>query len=525
MRRRGAAAQASYENKRSTVASGAALVSRGSDAQRPGGRCVALSGQRGCPPCAELVLTECGELTWDGHLIRKAASLTGLYSLSHKGKTRGVSMQNKNLHSVTKCIGDRDVRRETMSASLARIVGVVLVTAALAFAGSVSAKVGHWIGTWTSNAVESDAPFENETLRQIVYVSIGGEQVRVRLSNLFGTAPLVIDAASIGLHAGGSEVKPGTLRELTFGGEAAVTIAVGARVLSDAVDLAVDDASSLAVSLYVAGNSGPATKHTQAHQTNYIADGNQVMEPDMPGSTTTTSWFWLTGVEVLAHPNTGAVVTSGDSITEGYNSTLDANARYPDELARRLLARNPGKPRLAVLNSGISGNRLLTDIFGPNGQSRFDRDVLTQSGVTHVILLEGINDLGLGGSLFPPPVSAEQIIAGYKQVIARAHASDLKILIGTITPCKGFEAFLPGYWSPEVEAERQAVNEWIRTTDLHDGFVDFDAALRDPDDPQSLLEEYDSGDFLHPNDTGYAVMAAEAERALIAPAKGLGPRR
>jgi len=265
--------------------------------------------------------------------------------------------------------------------------------------------------------------------------------------------------------------------------------------------------------------------HTQAHQTNYISTpGDFAGAEDMPVGAEVTSWFWLTGIEVKAHRNTEAVVTAGDSITEGFNSTPDANARYPDELARLLLARNPGNPKMAVLNAGISGNRLLSDIFGPNGQSRFDRDVLTQSGVTHIILLEGINDLGLGSSFFPPAISADQVIAGYKQVIARAQAQGLKILLGTITPCKGFEAFVPGYWTPENEIERQAINEWIRTTDLHDGYVDFDAALRDPGDPERLFPPYDSGDFLHPSDAGYAVMAAVAEQALLAPAKGRGRR-
>lgn len=403
------------------------------------------------------------------------------------------------------------------------------LAAMLAVSGPATAQyheVGHWVGSWATSPVEPGPSFADQTLRQIVYVSIGGDRLRVRLSNFFGAAPLVVDAASVGIPAGGADIAAGTLRQLTFGGEPSVTIAAGARVLSDPVELGIDGASTLAVSLYVAGDSGPSTMHTRAHQTNYVsAPGNYVMDENMPAIRVETSWFWLTGIEVFAHPNTVAVAASGDSITEGFASTPDANARYPDELARRLLARNPGQPKMAVLNAGISGNRLLSDVFGPNGQSRLDRDVLTQSGVTHVILLEGINDLGLGSSFFPPPVSAEQVIAGYKQVIARAQARGLKILLGTIMPCKGFEAFVPGYWNPANEVERQAINEWIRTTDLHDGYVDFDAALRDPDDPESLYPPYDSGDFLHPSDAGYARMAEEAEKALIAPAKGKGPRK
>ena len=338
------------------------------------------------------------------------------------------------------------------------------------------------------------------------------------------TAKTTINAASVGIPVAGASVVPGSLRTLTFGGEPGITIAAGAKAVSDPVDLTIPGASTLAISLYLAGNTVTSTVHFRSHQTNYISTpGDFTAAENMPVASATTSWYWLGGVEVFAHPQTEAVVAAGDSISEGFASTLDANARYPDELARRLLARSPGQPKVAVLNAGISGNRLLSDTFGPSTQSRFDRDVLAQPGATRAIVLIGINDLGLGGSFFPPPVSAEQLIAGYKQIIARAQAEGLEILLGTIMPSKGFEAFVPGYWSPAIEVERQAVNEWIRTTDLHDGFVDFDAALRDPDDPEMLFAPFDSGDFLHPNDAGYVRMAEEAEKVLFAPAKGRGP--
>jgi lysophospholipase L1-like esterase len=405
-----------------------------------------------------------------------------------------------------------------------RTFAALLLASTLAFAGSVAAQSGHWVGTWATSPGEPAAPYEDTTLRQIVYVSIGGDQIRVRFSNLFGEGPLEIAAASVAVPAAGADVVPGTLTPLTFGGEPSVTIAAGARALSDPVDFDLAPASTLAVSLYVAGPTVSSTMHTLAHQTNYVSSpGDYTGDAVMPVAAEVFSWFWLSGIEVFGHPNSEAVVTAGDSITEGFNSTLNANARYPDELARRLLARKPGRPQTAVLNAGISGNRLLSDVFGPNGQSRLDRDVLSESGATRVILLEGINDLGLGGSLFPPPVSAEQIIAGYKQVIRRVQAQGLEIYLGTITPCKGFETILPGYWSPAVEAERQAINAWIRETDMHDGFVDFDAALRNPADPESLLPVYDSGDFLHPSDAGYARMAEEAEKVLFAPSRGRGP--
>ena len=409
--------------------------------------------------------------------------------------------------------------------SLVRVLAVTLFISSLSFLQGASAQGflanGHWVGTWSTTPVEVGRPFANQTLRQIVHISIGGEILRVRFSNLFGENPLVIDAASIGIQSVNAAIAPGSLRQLTFGGSPSVSIATGARVLSDPVELAVDAETDLAISIYVSGDTGTSTVHSLAHQTSFISSpGDFTATEQMPVAETTESWFWLTGVEVRAHRNTQSVVTAGDSITEGFASTTNANARYPDELARLLLSRKRGTPKIAVLNAGISGNRVLNDIFGPNAQSRFDRDVLTQSGVSHVILLEGVNDLGLGTSLFPPPVSAEEVIAGYRQLIERAHARGLKILIGTILPFRGFEEFLPGYWTPENEIERQVINEWIRTSELHDGFVDFDEALRDPTDPEVLLPIYDSGDHLHPSDEGYAAMAAEAERALRSERRG-----
>jgi lysophospholipase L1-like esterase len=288
--------------------------------------------------------------------------------------------------------------------------------------------------------------------------------------------------------------------------------------LSDPVELTVADEADLAVSLYVAQNTEVTTLHDLAWQTSFISEpGDFTDVADMPVGGTITSWYWLTGVEVWAHRNTHAAVTLGDSITEGCCSLLftDANVRYPDELARRLLARYPGEPRVAVLNSGISGNRVLLDIIGPNAQARLDRDVLTQSGVTHVILLEGVNDLGLPFFIGGPEVSADEIIAGYKQIIERLHAKGLKILVGTILPFKAF-----AYWSAAREVEREAVNEWIRTSNMHDGVVDFDQVIRDPNDPQRMLPAFDSGDNLHPSAAGYAAMGAEAEKALLAPGRG-----
>ena len=388
----------------------------------------------------------------------------------------------------------------------------------IASAGGYS-DTAHWVGTWATSPVSEGQGFADQTLRQIVHISIGGDWLRVRLSNRFGTVPLVIDAASIGIQETGASVVPGSLRTLTFGGEASIAIAAGAKVLSDPVELTVADEADLAVSLYVSEDTGGSTSHSFAWQTSYISSGDQTGVTNMTDAIETTSWFWLTGVEVLAdREDTHAVVALGNSITEGCCNPLnvDTNTRYPDFLARLLLDRYPDEPRIAVLNEGISGNRILNDIAGPNAQVRLDPDVLTQSGVTHVILLEGINDIGFGE--FGNPawiVSADDIIAGYKQIIERVHTMGLKIFVGTLLPY-----YNSGYFSPEGEAKRQAVNDWIRTSNLHDGVVDFDEAMRDPSQPgpyPSLLPAYDSGDNLHPSVAGYEKMGKEAAKVLLAP--------
>lgn len=406
-----------------------------------------------------------------------------------------------------------------------RLIGVALVLAAASGFGIRDAALAKgksanriWVGTWASSPASppgAATTFADRTLRQIVHTSIGGDMVRVRFSNVFGTERVRIDAASIGLHEGGGRIVAGTLTTLTFGGEPSITIPTGARVFSDAADLAVDAGQGLAISLHVAAESQASTIHLTASQTSYVSpSGDFVTAEQMPaGTTEIVSWYWLTGVDVLAHRTTKAVVAVGDSITDGLLSTQDANARWPDVLARRLNDRRKGaKKRVAVLNAGISGNRVLTSGLGPNQLARFDRDVLTQTGVTHVILLEGINDIG-----FPElpgfedeDVSAAAIIAGMKQLIERAHARGLTIYGGTIVPYKG--AF---YYSDDGEAKRQAVNDFIRHGGAFDGVVDFDEALRDPADPLRMLPEYDSGDHLHPGDAGYEKMGETVDLKLF----------
>jgi lysophospholipase L1-like esterase len=289
-----------------------------------------------------------------------------------------------------------------------------------------------------------------------------------------------------------------------------VALPPGAEAISDPVTMRVPPLTDLAVSLFVPGATGPVTNHSDAQQVNYLAAGNHASDAAASAfGTTVPSWYLLDGVAVAGSSARGAVVAFGDSITDGFQSQLNANDRWPNDLARRLAARD-GAAAPAVIDEGISGNRVLHNsvCFGVNAQARFGRDVLSQPGARDVILLEGINDIGFsqlpdsGCSRPNTAVTAQQIIRGYQQIIARAHAAGLKIFGGTLTPFR--PAF---YWSPAAEAKREAVNHWIRTSGAFDGVVDFARAIADPGHPQFMNPVYDSGDHLHPNDAGYQAMA------------------
>jgi len=379
------------------------------------------------------------------------------------------------------------------------IAGMAVAPATLANGGT---KDSHWVGTWSASPQAASSPLElkGQTIRQIVRVSIGGKRVRVRLSNAFGAGPLVIGAAHVGLHGTGADVAAGSHRMLAFSGSPSTKIPPGAVAVSDPVSLRVPDLGDLAVSIYVPGSQVAATEHSVGLQTTYVsAEGDFSGADSLPTATTTQSLYFLTGVEVDAASSSRAIVTLGDSITEGNRSTADANKRWPDRLAERLHAQKGGG-KVAVLNAGISGNRLLHDKDGSNALARLDRDVLVQSGARYLIVLLGINDIG-----FPGAVTAEQIIAGHRQIIVRAHAMGLKVYGGTLTP---FQAFMPGLYYTDVgEAQRQVVNQWIRTSRAYDAVIDFDKAIRDPSNPSRILPAFDSGDNLHPNDAGYKAMA------------------
>jgi lysophospholipase L1-like esterase len=351
----------------------------------------------------------------------------------------------------------------------------------------------------------------NQTIRQVVHTSIGGSRVRVVLSNAFGTANVDVGAAHIALRDKDNTVVAQSVKPMTVGGAETFTILAGATAVSDPVDLTVPPVSDLVIDLYVPGDVGvgasPVTTHNGASQTNFVSQtGNHSGEIAPALGTRAGAWFMIARVEVVAPTNTGAVVAFGDSITDGARSTSDMNARWPDQLARRLAARKG--PGFAVLNAGISGNRVLGDGAGVSALARFDRDVLMQTGVTHVVVMEGINDIGIARS--NPSPTADDLIAGHKQLIARAHARGLKIYGATLTPYDG-----AAYFSPEGEAKRQALNQWIRTSGAYDGVIDFDMVTRDPAAPTKFLPAYDSGDHLHPGDAGYKAMGDAVELSLF----------
>jgi len=375
----------------------------------------------------------------------------------------------------------------------------------------------HWVGTWTAAPAPAEgAAFSNHTLRMIPRVSLGGSRVRIRISNACGTRPLAIGTARVGLRSSGPALVPGSNRRLTFGGEPSATIAAGALIVSDPVELPVAPLSDLAVSVHIPEDLPASFGITgrYARQTNYISPpGDFAGEEVMPVGRLTDDWYFVCGVDVVAPPATGAIVALGDSLTDANISTHDGHHSWPSQLARRLLARPGGRP-MAVMNQGLGGNRILHDIRGDSGLRRFDRDVLAQPGVTHVIVMLGTNDLRNRWRKPEEEVTAPQMIAGLQQLAVRGQAHGIKVIGATLTPFEN-ETFLPGAWNPKREAIRQAVNDWLRKTDAFDAIADFDRALRDPDHPTRMLPIYDCGDHLHPSDAGYRAMGDAVDLSLF----------
>jgi lysophospholipase L1-like esterase len=388
---------------------------------------------------------------------------------------------------------------------------------------SAWATPAHWIGSWAAsptppmtapanNPARGTPTFNNQTLAQVVRLSAGGQALRVRFTNEYGTKPLQIGGARVVLVGPDGASIAGSERSLSFGGAASIEVPPGAPMLSDPVTLATRPLARLRVTLYLPGDASACTCHFSGSEAVALAAGDALgkpipLAPPGPGGQRPEYRAFLSGVEVQsAAPSAPVVVAFGDSITDGFRSTSGADKRWPDRFAERLVAANVGKAA-AVNNAGIGGNRVISEalaIFGQSALTRFDRDVLSIPGATHVVVLEGVNDLGMGKP------TGDQIIAGYRQLIARAHAHGLKIYGATILPYGG-----AGYFSAVGEGERQKINAWIRTSKGFDGVIDFDAAMRDPAKPERMKADLQSGDWLHPNDAGYRVMGDAVDLSLF----------
>jgi lysophospholipase L1-like esterase len=354
-----------------------------------------------------------------------------------------------------------------------------------------------------------------------VRISAGGERIRIRFTNEYGTQPLVIGAVRVALATEKGAIRAGSERAVLFSGQTSVAIPAAAPFVSDPIELPVKALSSLSISIYLPGQTGQCTCHQTGLQHAFVSDSGDFTTKSFQPKDTLEVRAFISGVEVESTRATRAVVILGDSISDGIGSTVDANHRWPDLLANRL--EEKGGVAWGVVNMGISGNRVLADGAGQSALARFDRDVLATPGVKAVIVFEGVNDLGISyghpqgplaeafKTMAPPhQVTSESMIAGYRQLIMRAHAHGLKVIGATITPYGGAM-----YYSPEGEAVRQAINTWIRTGKELDGVLDFDAAIRDPGKPSQIKEGFHMGDYLHGSDAGYAAMSAAIDLSLL----------
>lgn len=395
--------------------------------------------------------------------------------------------------------------------------------AALILIAPEAAGAGGWIGTWgaapeppraAAGSFPATPSYDNQTIREVIRIAAGGHRFRIRFTNEYGTKPLVIGAASLALADSKGNMVGASIRPVTFAGKRTVTIAAGAPYLSDPVELDAKPLAKLAISLYVQEDTGPCTCHGVGLETAEVSGpGDFTDEPFTPKSTMQSRAF-ISGVEVETAGRAKAIVALGDSITDGVGSTVNADRRWPDVLAARLAARK-GSTQWGIVNMGISGNRVLNDGAGQSALARLDRDVLSVPGAAYVIVFEGVNDLGIAYGHFTGPraaafkslatggpVTAEEMIAGYRQIIDRAHERGLKVIGATIAPYEG-----ASYYSEEGEAVREKINQWIRTGRAFDGVLDFDAALRDPADPKRIATGLQRGDHLHGNDAGYEAIA------------------
>ncbi len=419
------------------------------------------------------------------------------------------------------------VREPFHAFAILGFAAAVACAPALSAHGETPAQ-GAWIPTWAASPqpvwepdffppVNIPRSLRDQTIRQFARVSLGGHKVRVLFSNLYGKDPLTIGAAHVAVADHGAAIRADTDRVLTFGGQNAVTIPPGAPALSDPIDLDIAPLGTLAISAYFPDVSPTATWHNDGRQSAYIANGNVAGDAAVTPTQTVTSRLFLSEIMVDAPPSGRAVVLFGDSITDGDGSTLDGNDRWPDVLAERL--QKAGAP-VAVVNEGISGARILRDRMGDNALARFDRDVLSQPQADTVVLMMGINDIGWPATVLTPKneaaPAADDIIGGYKQLIARAHEHGLRIIGATLTPFEDTFHGTPlfGYYNEEKEAKRAAVNAFIRGG-AFDGVIDFDAMTRDPANPKHIRAEFDKGDHLHPNAAGYKAMAEGIDLSVL----------
>ena len=406
----------------------------------------------------------------------------------------------------------------------------------LAIAAPRARAQDHWVATWAASpqgprfvfprvlmpaaqpgqtnpppppAFPPPPTINNQTVRMIVHTSIGGRRICVQLSNAFGTSALQIGAAHVALHDKDSAIVAGSDRPLTFGGKASFAIPPAAEVLSDPVDLDVPKLSDLVISLYIPVEATTPTIHLTGLHTTYVSKqpGDLTGASAIADAQTVQLWYWISAVDVDAPKNAGLIVAFGDSITDGATSTPDTNRSWPSQLAERLAA-NKATASVAIVNEGISGNRLLNDGAGVSALARFDRDVLGQPGVKWLIVLEGINDIGLGAA--NGTLTAEDLIAGHQQLIEKAHLHGIKIIGATLTPYGG-----AGYASDKGEGIREALNDWIRTSKAYDAVIDFDKAVQDPENPKQIKLAYNIRDHLHPNDAGYKAMADAVDLGLF----------
>lgn len=417
---------------------------------------------------------------------------------------------------------------------MAAFVAMAGAAAAAPKGGAPKAPLVRWVTSWAAAQQIAEphnmlpaAEMSNATIRQVVRLSIGGTGYRLMLSNAFGTAPLHLNGVHIAEAHKHGAVDPASGHALTFAGQTAVTIPAGAAYLSDPVMAPVKPLQQVAISIYYGAAPEVQTAHPGSRATSYILPGDHLNDAAMKDAKTVDHWYQIAAIEVLAPLKAAAVTVLGDSITDGRGSTTNANDRWTDILAEKLQT-GPGPRPVAVLNKGLGGNCMLKQCLGPNALSRIERDVLSPPGVTTLIVLEGVNDLG--SLTIDNPATPEQhaelvagLIAGYKMIAARARAHGLKAYIGTILPYGGSQ-----YYHPDAanEADRNAVNDWIRRQSVFHGVIDFDAALRDPADPSRLNPAYDCGDFLHPSAAGYRVMGELAAKVLMAgPKKKSTPKR